>query len=244
MLTGRATISRPSAFAFGFMLLTAVVGAQASPVTYSFATTSSPESFCKDSTGTFSTSECAAPIYDASISLSGSFLYDFGVALTSTLADGRARYVGSLSNLSGSAGGDAFQASSGVTIVGNEFVGGADDLLSLVASGDDLVGFTIGSRELIGVVLVWQEGSNFGFATPDFLADQTLPTSLPAFEGRVQLNFADVSDPTVMTAFVVFPGLLVQAQAVPEPMSLTLLGLGGLVLGIRRRHLPRRCPRP
>lgn len=184
--------------------------------------------------------------------MSGTFAYDSGVAQSGSQPNNAAVFAGSLISPAGSSP-DVFSDPSGQTSVGNDvlFSTGSGDALVLAAESsvltpfsvvpDNFMGFAIGggsSLRLVNVRMFWVEGL---LGAPDFLTDQNLPATLPAFEGRVALDFADVSSPSTITAIVFFDGLFVHAQSVPEPASAALLELGiaSLTLGVGRRALRR-----
>jgi hypothetical protein len=182
--------------------------------------------------------------------VSGTFEYDSAVLQSGSTANTSALYAGSLTNLAGSSP-SGFSDPSGRTSVGNDVVlsNGSGDALALAAESfvaaplsvvpDDFVGFSIGggsSLRLVNVRLFWQEGL---LGAPDFLSDQSLPATLPTFEGRLALDFADVSSPSTIVSIAFFDGLFVHAQSVPEPASAALLGIASLALGIRRWALGR-----
>jgi len=71
----------------------------------------------------------------------------------------------------------------------------------------------------------------------DFLDDQNLPAALPAFEGRLALDFLPPTGGSDL-AFVFFDGLFLRPeQQIPEPGILGLLaaGLAGLCFARRRK---------
>jgi hypothetical protein len=96
-----------------------------------------------------------------------------------------------------------------------------------------LQGFTVGDYTLSNVRLYWTES----LTQPDFLASYALPTTLPAFKGRLMLEFVRTDDPTNTAGLpygsntVYFDGLTVQAAPVPEPTSAALMLAGFMVAG-------------
>lgn len=111
----------------------------------------------------------------------------------------------------------------------------------------NLSGGDIGSWHLYSARMLWIEGvvaktdefaaPNVGVPIGDFLTDQSLPGALPAFEGRLWLEFQNTLDRS-QVLFVFYNNLLAQPSAIPEPESYALL-LGGLALlgfQLRRRR--------
>jgi hypothetical protein len=227
--------------------IAAAIAGHAAPISYSFTTASAPTSACLGSGGVFSL--CATPIFGSAAQVSGTFQFDSAVASSGSQTNGATNYAGSLLSLSGSVddGGfhGAFQDPSGRATVGDDVMvsGSQRDVLILAAESfvpnpaftvtpDNLAAFTIGSLELVNVRFQWLEGQ---LGAPAFLTSQSLPSALPTFEGRLFLDFADPSSPSVVTAFVFFDGLFAQTQSVPEPASVALLGIAALALSTRRR---------
>ena len=202
------------------LLLLCPFAAQSAPITYSFNTGTSPFG-----------NPTLAPLFSG-MSVSGTFDYDAASPATlivpSGIVAGSTVYSGSTMNLSGSIGANAFSDLVGAAVVGDDkFLGftPATDFLQLSfqisGTGFDIAGFTLSA-----VRLFWIEGQ---LGITDFLSDQSLPSVLPDFQGRLALDFTSADG----NASVFFNGLTV-AQ-VPEPATLSLLALGLLALAYRRR---------
>lgn len=207
------------------LLLLCPLAAQSAPITYSFSTGTSPFN-----------NPTLAPLFSG-MSVSGTFDYDAASPATlivpSGIVAGATVYNGSTMNLSGSVGANAFSDLVGGAVVGDDKFQGftpATDFLQLSfqisGTGFDIDGFTLSA-----VRLIWIEGQ---LGITDFLSDQSLPSVLPGFEGRLALDFTSADG----NASVFFNGLTV-AQ-IPEPATLSLLVLGLLALGAARsrREIP------
>jgi hypothetical protein len=211
------------------------IASQAVPVTYSFST--GPVIVAGDA---------VSPLL-AGLSVSGTFDYDSSVAASGTdvagPTAGATAYAGALSNLSGSVGGSFFSDPAGAAVVGNDTYLPADpdaDIFVLRANPlpgpyDDFTGFDLGAFRLVNVRMFWIEGLLPG--TPDFLSSQDLPGALPAFAGRLALDFVPTAGPGGLT-FVFLDGFRAAALRVPEPGALSLLSLGLLGFGLKRRRGP------
>jgi hypothetical protein len=76
---------------------------------------------------------------------------------------------------------------------------------------------------------------------PDFLDNQSLPTVLPAFSGRLWLEFQNIANPSAV-GFVFFNNLQVHPTLapIPEPETYAMLLAGLALFGFiahRRRKL-------
>ena len=111
-------------------------------------------------------------------------------------------------------------------------------------SGGDIAPWHLYSARMLwieGVVAKTDEfaSPNAGVAIGDFLTDQLLPGALPAFEGRLWLEYQNTLDPS-QVLFVFYNNLLAQPSvaAIPEPethaLFLAVLGLLGFRLRCRR----------
>jgi hypothetical protein len=224
------------------VLLFSPLGVQAIPVTYGFTTDAA----------NLEEGGLPSPVLDALVGLSvtGTFKYDAVGEVVGTVADGTT--AGSLayptlSDLSGSVGGQSFSDPAGITIVGalnlpvpTPFT--PADYLALDADPRDpagvsnLNGFDVGAFSLVNVRLFWLE--YFIASAPDFLADDSLPGMLPTFAGRLGLDFTSAANPSGPLTFVFFENLRVVPvpMAVSEPSALALLALGLLAITLRRRR--------
>ena len=111
----------------------------------------------------------------------------------------------------------------------------------------NLSGGDIGPWHLYSARMLWIEGvvaktdefasPNLGVPIGDFLSDQALPGALPAFEGRLWLEFQNTLDQS-QVLFVFYNNLLAQPRgaAIPEPETYALLlaALGLLGFQLRR----------
>lgn len=168
----------------------------------------------------------------------------------------------SVSGLSASIGGFAFSDPVGSTSVWNDktppgFFGTAANSDALILAFDppainggtftrNLSGFDVDGWHLISARMLWIEGLDMTFEAnspgtgpiADFLSDQSLPGTLPAFSGRLWLEFQNNADPSQFS-FVFYNNLQVHPTApIPEPETYAMLlaGLGLLGFEIRRRR--------
>lgn len=199
--------------------------AHAAPDRYRYSTASGP----------FGNPDVSALITDlgTGVAVSGAFLYDNTVPLTSVIALGHL-HVDALRSLTGSVGAYSFNDPAGRAIAGNSVSPGTQigvDFLQLAADppplpapgNRDLFGFNAGGLALVNVRLFWT-------SPPEFIdAMQELPGTLPAFPGRLALDFAGGKS-------VFFNGL--QVRPVPEPGVWPLALLGLVLLMWLRRSRP------
>ncbi len=136
-------------------------------------------------------------------SVTGTFYYDQTVPASGTVANpptaGSTGYAGAVTALSGTVAGLGFSDGVGRVLVGDDkYTGEVEPADILVVAGDpgrqnplppetfDFIGFEIDGYTLQNARLFWIEGRTVPF---DFLVDQTLPTELPDFDGRLALDF-------------------------------------------------------
>jgi hypothetical protein len=217
------------------LALVVASSASATPVAYRFVT----------GPGTFS--GIPEPLSFWAGGVSGSFTYPEPVGLILAAGDGSTIYNRTMGNLSGSVAGLNFSDPIGRTFVGND-VGpaGAVDFFQLTAEPalgtgtHNLTGFTLVGFTLVDVRMFWFEGQ---FGAPDFLSSNALPGAPPSFQGRLALDFIPTADINCVAGsngfcptakFVFFDGL--QVEAVPEPSTLAVFGVGLLGLGALRRR--------
>ncbi len=234
--------------AAAFSLLIAIAAACstvfAAPVTYSF-TTSTALSAGSGPSGTFLAGLLSG------LSVSGTFTYDSTASATGTLADGETLYGGPSSPnylLNGAVGTYSFSDPRGYMGVGNDkpiapFP--SADIVQIDADpGNPAVpvhnisGFGLDGFSLYNVRMFWISGQTTPELIPDFLTNQDLPAVLPAFHGRLALDFVETGT-TGPQSGVFFDGLAVAPVTVPEPGTCTLLSLGLGLLGLtaHRRKL-------
>jgi hypothetical protein len=240
LIVRRITWIRAAGLAVTLVLAVGLNVATAAPVTYSFSTGANPFAssfpYLSPLAGVFSTGDF----------VSGTFTYDAAAPVSfpgpagSTIYDAAS---GGFTALSGSVAGLNFSDISGVISVGNDLpISGfpaADNIVLHASDSPDvrnITGFSISGFTLVDVRMFWIEGL---LGITDFLTDQSLPLELPAFEGRLALDFRptdNLSGP--VTDFVFFDGLHVQPLAAPVPAPASLLlfapGLAGLA-AVRRR---------
>ncbi len=223
-----------------FVVLCAAHGASmATPIMYSFSTGVTSGAF-----------PGLAELFNSSATVSGGFRYD-SAADYSTTVTGLDLYgafspssslTPSFTNLSGTVDGHTFSDPQGVALVANDnfnpgsgmlvdfFSLNADPSLSS-SSTRNISGFSINDYTLWRVRLFWIEGFETPGLIPDFVSGAGLLSAPPSFNGRLALDFVDVSGADAGSVF--FDGLTVAAT--PEPATLALLGLGLAGLGWSRR---------
>lgn len=229
----------------GILMLSGAWGSSMSaPVTYSFSTSLSPS-------GTSS----IVSLFNSDAVVSGTFTYDSEAPSVGDIGTGisygghnpNSGNLASFSDLLGEVSGMNFSDPRGVVIVGNDRPTATANLDSLALSADPSLtstsvhnfnGFTIGEYSLVNVRLFWLEGQEVPDLISDFLNNETLPAALPAFNGRLALDFIRTGTPTTLAGYVFFDGLIVSATPVSEPETLALLlsGLGSLAFFSRRRR--------
>jgi len=212
--------------------------ASAAPINFSF--TSGP---LTNATGT------GVGLFGPDAYVTGSFTYDPNGAYVGAGTNGAGSVYMGFDNLVGQVGGYNFSDAASVSIVNDElfFVQNSPtnytpvsrDLLNLGSGplGEPFFGFSIADQALYRVRLIWAEGL---LGAPDFLNSNGLPSDLPHFAGRVDLDFGPLSDFGSQAGVVSFNNLTL--TRVPEPASWTLLGLGLLALVMTRSLRTRQNP--
>lgn len=185
--------------------------------------------------------------YDAQAPATGSF----GGSTIYGIQNIPPAFPSSFANLVGSVQGNPFSDGRGTTAVGNDNFALSDfstnpptttfvDILQLnTQSQTPTVGFAIGAFTLKNVRMFWIEGQQTPNLVPEFLPNQSLPGVLPAFQGRLALDFVATGDPNGPQYYAFFDGLTVSpVAAVPEPdtYAIMLAGLGLLGFIARRRN--------
>jgi hypothetical protein len=239
-------------------LMTMLAPAMAAPVQYTF------------STGAVLSGPSAITSLLSGLTVSGSFTYDAATPLLGQSGDlgfepGYAVYatsgnvIQSFYGLSGSVGNHAFSDIVGSTSVRNGYTGGtpttstldivtlnADPTLKAGANSPptdyqrQLQGFQVGDYTLANVRLFWAGGVTGGAL--NFLDNNGLPASLPAFQGRLVFDFVRTDDPTntanvpFYSNSVSFSGLTVQAVPEADAVVMVLAGLGVMGLAAARRR--------
>lgn len=242
----RPTIFKTIAVPLAAVLLGAGASfAVAAPVTYSFSTAAGP----------LAGSSGPAGLLGGNSFASGTFEYDALSPATGTTSAGMTFYgiqnlpgfPTSFLNLAGSVGGYAFSDARGTTVAGNDNFVLTDysttpptnqlvDFVQLnTQSQTPTVGFSLGGYTLVNVRMFWIEGQQVPSTVPEFLANQNLPGVLPAFQGRLALDFAPTGNPTGPLSYVFYDGLAVTPVPEPETYAMLLAGLGLLALVARRR---------
>ncbi|MGE0386561.1 MAG: hypothetical protein AB7Q97_17675 [Gammaproteobacteria bacterium] len=260
------TIMRRAAPNSGRILIAALAcaalqPASAAPVAYRFTTGPFTQALAGENTpaATAQVADLSAAL--GGMTVSGTFLYDAEAAFLTTFSAGTlvnaSLYGNAFLDLSGSVGGHAFGDATGSATVGNEGYappvpppGGTvpTDIFVLTASSpapaaQDFSGFTLAGLPLVNVRLFWIEGLPLPTAGPDFLVGPDLPAALPAFNGRLALDFsADGTLAASAQRYVFFDGLSVTPAPVPVPAALPLFaaGLAGIASAALRRRNPRR----
>ena len=143
------------------------------------------------------------PVLDG-VALSGTFEIDPDVAAGPTIPNGAILYPGATLAFSTIVAGTPISDPIGFAVVGNDrqFGAGApgDGIVLGVEPGTpglpaefyNLQGLDIGNHRLVNVRMFWLENETEG----DFLTNQTLPDWLPAYSGRLALDFIDLTNPT------------------------------------------------
>lgn len=169
----------------------------------------------------------------------GQFMLDYGSPPSTTLGDGSTQYGGNVLGMSGTTKGLVFTDPSATTRVGNDR---PVDLLQVRADPPigvgsllprNIVGFQLAGYQLVDVRLFWTEG-NPGIG--DFLTGQTVPDPLPAFAGRLALDFVEGGNLSLPLTSVFFDGMTVVAVPEPGTTALWLSGLGFLGWLVRYRR--------
>lgn len=261
-------IAAVASFLFAALMQVGASPSHAAPVSYSFSTgptafasSALPVSFSGlvgGASGTF--------FYDAAAHLAvtnadGSSSY-FG--FTPPNVNGQPPSLSALSATVGFQPPLAFSDPNGSTTVwndttGNSFFGATPNSDALILSFDppaangntlprNLSGFELAGWRIYSVRMLWIESlamtnefgpSNNGTPTADFLNSQALPGVLPAFSGRLWLEFQNTATPS-LTSFVFFNNLQVHpaVAAIPEPESYAMLLAGLALMGMvaRRRR--------
>jgi hypothetical protein len=219
-------------FLLALAALSATVPAGAAPVRYVFET------------GPFAFSSGNAPVFQVNSLVAGEIDYDAAAAQTVPGPGGIFVHNFGSSGLSATVQGFDINDPFGSAVVGDEQTltrppgFQTADLLVLAAEGQTLptniIGFELNGFRLVNVRLFWIEGL---LGAPDFLSSSTLPATLPAFAGRLALDFVPVTGGS--TGFAFFDGLRVKPKFVPTPepgsLALLLLGLVALLSNRGRR---------
>ena len=261
-------IAAVASFLFAALMQVGASPSHAAPVGYGFSTgptaftgTGLPPSFfgalVGGASGTFFW-DAAAPF--AATNADGSSSY-FG--FTPQSVNGRPP---SLSALSGTVGPGAlaFSDPNGSTTVWNDktpngFFGATPNSDALILAFDppaangnlfvrNISGFELDGWRIYSVRMLWIESlamtnefgpPNNGTPTTDFLNDQALPRVLPAFSGRLWLEFQNTANPG-QTSFAFFNNLQVHPTLapIPEPETYAMLLAGLALMGMvaRRRQ--------
>jgi hypothetical protein len=229
----------------------------AAPVTYTFSTSGAPSGGPRVAGTPF-----VNPGLFAGENVSGTFVYDTSALFFSTTPIGSSNYRGftpqsvsgfvtALSGLSGTLGARSFADVSGQVEVGDDHApNGATDFLQLVFDPFTATpvppphnltssGFAIDGFSLVNVRMLYQEGVPSPEAAGDFLSSQDLPSTLPAFHGRIVFDFA-LPGENQASSFVFIDALtLTPLAAIPEPEIGLLLAIGLAGLGVAKRRRPR-----
>jgi len=180
-------------------------------------------------------------------SVTGTFVYDTTVPPTGTVvnspAAGATVYVGALTALTGTVMGGAFSDPVGRIVVGDDKYTNAIPASDvLVLAGDpgrqgalpsevfDFDGFEIDGYTLQNARLFWIEGM---LGAGDFLTGQGLPEELPAFDGRLALDFV-VTGTTEPLMSVFFDLLRVSSGGAAVPFADAGRVVGTNQLGVLR----------
>jgi hypothetical protein len=127
-------------------------------------------------------------------SASGTFLYDNQAGIAGTVGIGQligAAVFANTQDFSASIGElDLFDPEGGTIVANNRAAGGTNDVLQVIAR--DFPGIEVEGFALTLASLVWSEAL---FGAGDFLSNEQLPQTLPAFDGRLSLTFESIGNP-------------------------------------------------
>lgn len=250
-----AFVTRLCALSITAAALCCAADAVAIPITYSFTTANDRAATAVNidlSVPRLNGPNAAVAAFFTGLTINGSFVYDSDSAVSSVLTGPTGTqnvYDTAITNLVGTIGDLNFSDTAGLTQLAEDtlllpVIFPSDpvtrDFLQISASSTGFSGFTLDSfgLTLLSARLFWIEGNEgaIGETLGDFLTTETLPAALPSEIGLFGLTFGQIGSSSAFTT-VNFYGLSVTPVSVPEPGTLTLLALGGLVtLGLRRRR--------